>query len=102
MHGPVPCPTLNLPDSHFEQGPPLGPVDPALHVQVVKDVPGGEFELGGHVVQALDVTDPGGDLGVSALGQSVHTLALVAPVKLENLPVKHHQGLVIRHKQIIK
>ena len=77
------------------QGPPVGPVDPALHVQVVKDVPGGEFELGGHVVQALDATDPGGDLGVSALGQSVHTLAFVAPAKLENLPVQHHQGCLM-------
>ena len=71
-------------------------------MQVVKEVPGGEFELGGHVVQALDVTDPGGDLGVSALGQSVHMLALVAPVKLENLPVQHYQGSVSRHEPIIR
>jgi hypothetical protein len=102
MHGPVPGPALNLPASHCEQGPPLGPVDPALQAQVVKDVPGGEFEFGGQVVQALDATDPGGDLGVSALGQSVHKLALVAPVKLENLPVQHHQGSVNGHEPIIK
>jgi hypothetical protein len=93
---------LKFPVSHCEQGPPLGPVDPALHVQVVKDVSGGEFELGGHVVQALDTADPGGDLGASTLGQSVYTLALVAPVEIENLPVQHHQGSVIRHEPIIK
>ena len=65
-------------------------------------MPGGEFEFGGHEVQALDATDPGGDLGVSALGQSVHTLAFVAPAKLENLPVQHHQGSGIRHEPMIK
>ena len=52
----VPDTILNFPAAHCKQGLPLGPVDPALHVQSVTDVlPGVEFEFGGHVKQ-LDAT----------------------------------------------
>ena len=45
MHAAGPGWSLNFPASHCEQGPPLGPVDPELQVQVVTDVlPVGEFE----------------------------------------------------------
>ncbi len=45
MHVSDPDSSLNFPAAHCEQGPPLGPVDPELQVQVVTDVlPGGEFE----------------------------------------------------------
>ena len=48
----VPDAILNFPAAHCKQGPPLGPVEPALHVQSVTDVlPGTEFEFGGHAKQ---------------------------------------------------
>ena len=52
VHMSVPDAILNFPAAHCKLGPPLGPVDPALHVQSVTDVlPGAEFELGAHVKQ---------------------------------------------------
>ena len=97
----VPDAILNFPAAHCKQGPPLGPVDPALHVQSVTDVlPGTEFEFGGHTEQ-LDaplpylpvlqaVHDASADPPVSntylPAPQGVHDASAVCPVATPNLP----------------
>ncbi len=65
------------------QGPPLGPVDPELQVQVVTEVlPGGEFELEGHARQ-LDCPVSIPYLPVS---QAVHDVSAEPPVFSPYLP----------------
>ena len=97
----VPDAILNFPAAHCKQGPPLGPVDPALHVQSVTDVlPGTELEFGGHTEQ-LDaplpylpvlqaVHDASADPPVSTpylpAPQAVHDASAVCPVATPYLP----------------
>ena len=77
----VPDAILNFPAAHCKQGPPLGPVDPALHVQSVTDVlPGTEFEFGGHAEQ-LDAPLP-----YLPMLQAVHDASAVCPVATPYLP----------------
>jgi hypothetical protein len=47
----VPVNDLYFPATHSAQGPPFGPVDPVLQVQLVKDaLPSGELEFGGQAL----------------------------------------------------
>ena len=49
LHRVDPTVALYFPVTHCEQGPPLGPVDPVLQLQLVeKELPDGEEENGGH------------------------------------------------------
>ena len=103
----VPDAILNFPAAHGKQGPPLGPVDPALHVQSITDVlPGTEFEFGGQVeqldapaelcvpteqrVQSSSVSWLSAELATSALylpaGQFVQD---EVPISVEILPAAH-------------
>jgi len=52
-HAAVPGSFLYEPSGHAEHGPPSGPENPALQVQLLLVVlPGGELEPGGHDMQA--------------------------------------------------
>ena len=69
-----PVDALYFPDTHAEHGPPFGPVDPALQVQLVKAaLPAGEVEL---------------------VGQAVHDASVVCPVAVPYLPAQHRHGSV--------
>jgi hypothetical protein len=54
-----PVDVLYFPATHAAHGPPFGPVDPALQVQLVKAaLPAGELELVGQVVHDDSVVCP--------------------------------------------
>ena len=54
LHAPGPLETLYLPRSHDEQGPPLLPDAPALHLQSDRlSLPDGESECKGHAVHTV-------------------------------------------------
>jgi hypothetical protein len=74
----VPFKVLYFPATHAAHGPPFGPVDPALQVQLVKAaLPAGELEL---------------------VGQTVHDASVVCPVAVPYLPAQHPHGSVRRHQ----
>jgi hypothetical protein len=67
VHVALPVIVLNLPATQIAHEPPSGPVNPALHVQLLAaELAFGELELAGH---------------------AMHTVALVAPVVVEYVPV---------------
>jgi hypothetical protein len=67
-----PVNVLYLPISHAAHGPPFGPVDPALQVQLVKaELPAGELERDGQEPQYSDPIAPTAVPRYPAL-QSVH------------------------------
>jgi hypothetical protein len=54
VHAADPVNDLYFPVTHATHGPPSGPVDPALQVQLVKAVlPGGELEFDGQSLHVM-------------------------------------------------
>ena len=75
-----PVDVLYFPATHAAHGPPLGPVDPALQVQLVKAaMPAGEVELD---------------------GQTVHDASVLCPVAAPYLPAQHRHGSVHIHQPL--
>ncbi len=69
VHAADPVGVLYFPATHAAHGPPSGPVDPVLQVQLVKAaLPAGELEFD---------------------GQGVHDAAVVCPVAVPYLPAQH-------------
>ena len=59
LHAALPVATLYLPATHWEHGPPLLPVAPALQEQLVEAVlAAGEFECVGHAEHVLTDVAP--------------------------------------------
>jgi hypothetical protein len=73
-----PVDVLYFPATHAVHGPPFGPVDPMLQVQLVKAaLPAGETEFD---------------------GQAVHDAPEVCPVAVPYLPAQHRHGSVHTHQ----
>ena len=86
MHAPGPLETLYLPGTHDEQGPPLLPDAPALHLQSDRlSLPDGESERKGHAVQVDSDVAP-----VEAeYFPDPHSLHGAVPGSALNLPALH-------------
>jgi hypothetical protein len=75
-----PVDDLYFPATHAAHGTPIGPIDPALQVQLVKAaLPVGEVEL---------------------VGQAVHDASAVCPVAVPYLPAQLRHGSVHRHQPL--
>ena len=86
MHAPGPLETLNLPGPHDEQGPPLLPAVPALHLQSDRlSLPDAESEFKGHAVHADSAVAPA-DVKYFPDLQLLHG---ALPVTALNLPASH-------------
>ena len=86
VHSAVPVDVLYFPATQSAQGPPSGPVEPALQVQFVKAaLLGGELEFDGQAVHVKLAEAPTAVEYVPP-AQSEQAAAVVAPVTLPYLP----------------
>ena len=86
LHAPGPLKFLYLPGSHDEQGPPLLPDAPALHLQSDRlSLPDGESDCKGHAVQVDSAVAP---VEVEYFPDP-HSLHGAVPGSALNLPALH-------------
>ena len=87
VHATLPVDVLYFPATQPMQGPPFGPVNPILQIQLVKAVePAEERELAGHTRQVLAAEAPVLAEYVFAT-QLTQTAEVVAPKVVEYLPL---------------
>ena len=85
MHSAAPAWLLYLPASHRAQVPPLGPDEPALHVQAsAESLPDGELARAGQLEHAV------ADNGVAAYFPAPHSMQSASPSLVVCLPA-HRQ-----------
>ena len=86
VHTALPVAILYFPATHAVHGPPIGPVDPALHVQAARtELEIGELEFVGHAMHVVAIVAPTVVEYVPA-PQSVQT---ALPVEILYFPVTH-------------
>jgi hypothetical protein len=89
VHATEPVVVLYLPAAQAEHVPPLGPVNPRLHSQLVNDVdPTGDRALLGHPWHIATSDAPRAPEYVSA-AHATHALSSAAPTDAENFPAPH-------------
>jgi hypothetical protein len=84
VHAPEPVALFHVPVGHATHGPPSGPVNPALQVQLVSDVLVlGEVEFAGHARQVAVSVAP----AVPEYVPSAHAVQAALPVVILYVPV---------------
>ena len=85
MHSVAPAWLLYLPAVHRTQVPPLGPDEPALHVQAsAESLPDGEFAREGQLEHAVD----DGDAAYFPAPHATQSASASLPVVGKNLPAQ--------------